>query len=163
MSHIPMKAFSITMFFTLILLISGCAELDSHSKLSRFEGSINVYKGSLRWGEWHGAIELHRTPENKKQMKKPSEKYLQHLSTIKVKHIEDKMSQMNPDKITGQSLFIIEYRFEDSVKMNTIRHMVYWWHDKETNTWYTKTPLPKEFDMSEEEQRTIKLSPKNQR
>lgn len=145
----------------LLLVITGCGELsglDSNSKVSRFTKSERTYKASLRWGEWIGAIQLHRSPEDK-QIKPFSDEYLEYLSTIKIKNIEAQNSGMNPDKETGQTLYIIEFRFDNSAKINKIRHMVHWWYDKKSNTWFTKTPLPKEFDLPEK--KTIKLSPKN--
>ena len=56
-----------------------------------------------------------------------------------------------------ESLFEIEYRFDNSAVIKKFKHKVKWWFDKENNSWYTDTPLPKEFAKSKS--RTIKLSP----
>lgn len=160
MNHMKRTTIIFALSLALLLTLSGCAELDSHSKTYRFEGSINLYKSSIRWGEWVGALQLYRKPEDK-QVAPPSEQYLRHLEKIKVKHIEELNSQMNPDEKTGQTFFLIEYHMDNSTKIHSIRHKVLWWHDTESKTWFAKTPLPKEFDMSEQEARTIKLSPRN--
>lgn len=146
---------------TLLLLMTACAEMDSHSKVSRFQQSENTYRASLRWGEWLGAIQLQRTKpgsnSDSKGFIQPSEAYLNHLDTIKVTHIETLSSAMHEDKKTAATLFLIEYRFDNSAIINKIRHKMTWWHDQESNIWYTDTPLPEEFDLPQ--YRTIKLSP----
>ena len=83
---------------------------------------------------------------------------LAHLDTIKVTHTEVLSSAMSESEGTGESHIIIQYRFDTSVKINSIRHTVSWWRDEQSNTWFTDTPLPKEFDQPKH--KTIKLSPK---
>ena len=158
-----MKLFVKAIFISsiLLLLMTACAELDSHSKISRFQQSENTYRAALRWGEWLGAFQLQRikpgSNNNSKVIQPPSEAYLDHLDTIKVKHIEVLSSGMHEDKETGETRFLIEYRFDNSAIIKKIRHKVSWWHDRKSNIWFTSTPLPKEFDLPK--YRTIKLSP----
>ena len=146
---------------SILLLMTACAEMDSHSAISRFIQSEDTYKASLRWGEWMGVFQLYRNKpgnqSNKTKIKPPSEEYLEHLETIIVTHIEVLHSGMHKDKETGDTLFLIEYRFDFSTKVKKIRHKIAWWHDDKSNIWYTATPLPKEFDLPK--RRTIKLSP----
>jgi len=140
----------------------------------------------MRWAEWSTYLYLLRKKPNSNQAEKvitirdPStakkykviedqttsyndseeeklskEALIDHLSTIKVKRAEVLSSSMNGD--TGESRILIEYRFDNSAKINSIRHKVHWWHDKESNTWFSETPMPKEFEPGK---KTIKLSPK---
>lgn len=155
--------------FILILLVScivSCAEIagmDSHSSISRFKHSEDLYKASLRWGEWINIFQLQRPRDSDdiSAVKPPSEALLTHLAHIKVTHTETLSSGINEDKATGQTLFLIEYHFDNSAKIQTIRHKVDWWYDSENNIWFTNTSLPKEFDVPETAPGTIKLSPKN--
>ena len=147
----------------ILLLITACAEMDSHSSISRFQKSEDVYRASMRWGEWTNLFQLMKDkPDSNAESAKltpPSEAYLTHLDSIKVKHIEVVSSGMNDKKGTGESRFKIEYRFDHSAKIKLIRQTVSWWYDKKNNLWFTNTPLPEEFDLPKS--RTIRLSPKD--
>lgn len=145
--------------FILILLVS-CAEMDSHSPISRFQQSEKLYISSIRWGEWINIFQLQKSRYDNSVFKSPSDELLTHLSHIKVTHTETLSSAMNEDKATGSSLFLIEYRFDNSAKVKILRHKVDWWHNPENNIWYTSSSLPEEFDLPETEPGTIKLSPK---
>lgn len=145
-----------------MLLLTACAELDSHSQISRFQKSEDVYRASMRWGEWTNMFQLMRDKPgsdiNSTKLKPLSDEHLTHLETIKVKHIEVLSSGMNEEEGTGESRLKIEYRFDHSAKIQSFKHTVSWWYDKESNNWFTSTPLPEEFDLPKS--RTIKLSPR---
>ena len=133
--------------------------MNSHSEASRFQNAEDVYRASMRWGEWDNAFQLMKErPDSITKLKPPSEEYSTHLGTIKIKEIEVLSSGMNADLGTGQSKFKINYRFENSAVIKNIRHTIVWWYFKEANIWLTDTPLPKEFDLPKV--KTIKLSPK---
>ena len=181
----------------ILLLITACAELDSHSNISRFQQSEDLYQAGMRWGEWSKVLYLIRprpessnsekmitkvNPDNGKkyqvveikqgnndsiaEQKKSNEELLIHLDTIKVAHTEILSSFMNDAEGTGESRMLIEYRFDTSAKIRTLRYTVSWWHDEQSNTWFTDTPLPKEFEKpiaketENKKRKTIKLSPK---
>lgn len=138
------------------------AEMDSHSSISRFNRSENVYRASMRWSEWENVYQLMKpNPESpdKTELKSPSDEYLDYLETIKVAHIEVLKSGITEEDKSGKSLFLIEYRFDNSAVIHKLRHTVYWWYLEKDNTWFTDTPLPEEFAMPKH--RTIKLSPKH--
>lgn len=145
----------------ILLLLTACAEMDSHSSISRFQKSEDVYRASMRWGEWTNAFQLMRekpgSDSSSTELKPLTDDYLSYLETIKVKHVEVLASGMNEKEGSGESKLKIEYRFDNSLKINTIRQTVSWWYDKESNHWFTNTPLPKEFDLPKS--KTIKLSP----
>jgi len=145
-----------------MLLLSACAEMDSHSQISRFQKSEDVYRASMRWGEWTNTFQLMRdkpgSDNSNSKLKPLSDEYLTHLETIKVKHIEVLSSGMSKKEGTGESRLKIEYHFDHSAKIQLVRHTVSWWYDKESNNWFTGTPLPKEFDLPKS--KTIKLSPR---
>ncbi|MCK5649677.1 MAG: hypothetical protein KAI22_12445 [Gammaproteobacteria bacterium] len=169
-----------------LLLVSACAELDSSSAINRFQKSEDLYLASMRWGEWTNVLQLTRdrpekpSAENSEKLqlmavksdrdepsaeqesstnKNPSyNELLSHLDTIKVTHTEVLSSALSETKDTAESHMIIEYRFDTSVKINSIRHKVSWWRDEKSDNWFTDTPLPKEFDLPK--RKTIKLSPK---
>ncbi len=153
----------LTVSSLILLLMTACAELDSHSTISRFQDSEDVYRASMRWGEWTNLFQLMKdkpdSEADSSALKSPSEAYLIHLDSIKVKQIQVISSAMNDKEGTGESRFKIEYRLDNSAKINLIRHTVSWWYDKENNLWFTTTPLPEEFDLPQS--RTIRLSPKN--
>lgn len=153
----------LTVSSLILLLMTACAELDSHSTISRFQDSEDVYRASMRWGEWTNLFQLMKdkpdSEADSSALKSPSEAYLTHLDSIKVKQIQVISSAMNDKEGTGESRFKIEYRLDNSAKINLIRHTVSWWYDKENNLWFTTTPLPEEFDLPQS--RTIRLSPKN--
>ena len=146
----------------ILLFITACAEMDSHSSVSRFKQSEDTYKGSMRWGEWASIFQLMRdkpgSDAGSSKLKPPSDEYLMHLDTIKVKNIEVLSSGRNDKQGTGESRFKIEYHLHNSAKINSIRQTVSWWYDDKNNFWFTSTPLPKEFDLPQS--KTIKLSPR---
>lgn len=149
-----------------LLLFSACADMDSHSTISRFNKSENTYRASIRWGEWPGVFQLQKPVPwlntEQAEIKPPSEEYSKHLETIKVVHIDVISSGMHQNEKTGESVLNIEYHFENSTKVHKLRHKVSWWHDKESNIWFTNSTLPEEFDLPKAKTRmknTIKLSP----
>ena len=157
--HYLQSKFIFILFSSLLLILSGCAELDSHSSISRFVKAENVYRASIRWEEWEGLSQLMRSnPETSDSKMKPiSEEQREHLESIKVAHVEVLSSGIIEEDKSGESLFEIEYRFDNSAVIKKFKHKVKWWFDKENNSWYTDTPLPKEF--AKPKSRTIKLSP----
>lgn len=172
-SIIKTKLTSSLVVLSMLLLMTACgqlAELDSHSTVSRFQKAEDLYKASMRWGEWPTLFHLIKprpeqatqitSIENNKQEKlqPPSEALLTHLDTIKVSSIDVLSDTMNEKSGTAKTRFQIDYYREDSTKIHTFRHTVMWWYDKEGNNWFSDTPLPKEFALPEHP--TIKLSPK---
>ena len=120
------KLFTVLTVSSLILLLmTACAEMDSHSTISRFQNSEDVYRASMRWGEWSNVFQLMKDkPDSNAESTKlapPSEAYLTHLDSIKVKHIEVISSGINDKEGTGESKFKIEYRFDHSAKIKLIR------------------------------------------
>ncbi len=153
--------FLITLSFFILLFNTGCADLasmNSHSKISRFQNSENVYRMAIRWAEWNDLFHLMKDrPDSLNKLKQPSEYYLLHLETIKVKQVDLLGSNMDKKLGTGSSQFNIGYHTDSSLKINSVRHIVHWWYHKKSNIWFTDTPLPKEF--APPKLRTIKLSP----
>jgi len=148
---------SLVLFF--LTLITSCAEMDSHSEISRFQNSENVYRASMRWGEWSNLFQLMRErPDSTSKLTALSEEYITHLEGIKIKDIEVLNSNMSEKSGTGETRFKIGYRLDNSLKIIPIKHTVSWWYQEEANIWFTDTPLPKEFDLPKT--KTIKLSPK---
>ncbi len=172
-SVIRKKLSIVVILLSILFLITACgdlAELDTHSTVSRFQKSEDLYKASLRWGEWPTFFHLIRprtaqaTPlttdavDNKAEaFKPPSEELLNHLDTFKVSGVEVLSSAMNEKQGTGKTRFQIDYYRDDSTKINSFRQSVDWWYDKPSNNWYTDTPLPEEFALPRHP--TIKLSP----
>lgn len=166
--------------FLTILLATACAELDSSSAINRFQKSEELYLASMRWGEWTNVLQLIRdqpekpgaenaeklpvmavksdSNERSTEQKFSYNELLNHLETIKVTHTEVLSSAMSEEEGTGESLVIIDYRFDTSVKIKSIRHTISWWRDEQSDNWFSDTPLPKEFDQPKH--KTIKLSPK---
>lgn len=81
--------------------------MDSHSSISRFQKSENIYRASMRWGEWTNTFQLMRdkpdSDSGSTKLKPPSEEYLVHLDTIKVKFVEALSSGMNEEEGSGES------------------------------------------------------------
>ena len=156
----------------ILLIITACAELDSHSPVYRFQKAEDAYRAGMRWGEWESVLyQIRPNPktvvvtvdstdeaDNYIKEKTSRDELLTHLVTIKVTNAEALSSSMNEDEGTGETRMMIQYRFENSAKIQTIRYKVSWWHDEKSNTWFTETPLPKEFEPPKH--KTIKLSPK---
>lgn len=155
------KNIFISFFLLTILFTSSCAELDSHDKSYRFNDSITLYKNSLRWGQWTNLIQLQRPePEaDNTDFEDPAQYSLIKLKKIKVTHIEDIGTQMDPNERNAKTIFLIEFHFDNSSVITSIHHTVNWWYDEENNLWFTNTALPKEFKLAEKQLKTIKLSP----
>ncbi|MCW8930291.1 MAG: hypothetical protein OQL19_08655 [Gammaproteobacteria bacterium] len=188
-----MLTFAIIPF--ILFMITACAELDSHSSLSRFQSAEDLYISSMRWGEWSSYLYLIRAKPTKKQTGKiitltdpntgnkyevvetqvdsnnatdaqqssndkttEREELLLHLDTIKVSHVEVLSSSLNEEKGTAKSRMLIEYHHDNSAKIKTLHYNVFWWHDETSNSWFSQTPMPKEFEPPKH--KTIKLSPK---
>lgn len=136
--------------------------MDSHSAISRFQKSEDIYRASMRWGEWTNTFQLMRdnpdSDNSTAKLKPPSEELLIHLDTIKVQHVEVLDSGMDEKEGKGQSRFKIEYNLDNSAVIKSIRHTVSWWYDRKANHWFTDTPLPEELDLPKT--KTIRLSPK---
>ncbi len=163
-------------------MVTACAELDSHSSVSRFQNSEDTYREGMHWEEWEKVLYLTRTKAendlatdkatqmnphtgkeyevinaNNEEKKREFEELIEHLETIKVLRTEVLSSSMNDDAGTGATRLLIEYRFNNSTKIQTIRQRLSWWHDEKINIWFTETPLPEEFTPPKK--KTIKLSP----
>ncbi len=169
------------------LLVTACSELDSHDVVYRFQKSEDNYRAAMRWGEWGTILYMTRprpanllvktdSADNRTYQVKETkagiddgenlsadeeitrEALIAHLETILVSHTEVTGSSVSNGKGTGTTRMIIQYHFDNSARIQTLRYKLSWWHDKESNTWFTETPLPEEF--MPKKSRTIKLSPK---
>lgn len=160
----PFQKYTLIFFITLSLLLTSCAELDSHSKIYRFNDSENTYKASLRWGQWMNLLQLQRNdPDSgeKVTFSEVSNEYLEQLNHIKVTHIESIGSSMNAEGTKSKVIYLIEFHYDSSSIIKKINHTVDWWYDEPNNFWYTSTALPKEFNLNKQPKlNTIKLSPK---
>ena len=156
----PLLTISILLLSLFLLTAcAGLAEMDSHSKIARFQNAEDVYRASMRWGEWNNVFQLMKDkPDSTEKLKPPSDDASVYLEKIKVRDIEVLSSGMKKDLGTGHSKFRIGYRFENSAVIKTLHHNVSWWYYEKGNVWFTDTPLPKEFDLPESN--TIRLSPK---
>ncbi|WP_198264860.1 hypothetical protein [sulfur-oxidizing endosymbiont of Gigantopelta aegis] len=160
----------------ILLFMAACSqlsELDSSSPVFRFQKTEDLYRASMRWGEWPNLFQIMRdnpknkstgqtseqVPLKKEDWNRPTEERMIHLSTIKISSVSALSSGMSEEKGEGTTRLLIEYHFDSSVTVLSLRHTLHWWYDKENNAWYTDTPLPKEFDAPKH--KTIKLSPKH--
>ena len=160
---LPFKKYAFFFFITLSLLLSASCELDPHSKVNRFNDSENIYKASLRWGQWMNLLQLQQSdPDGQKvTFEEASTEYLEQLSHIKVTHIENIGGTMNAEGTKSTNIYLIEFHYDTSTSIKKINHTVDWWFDGPSNFWYTSTGLPKEFNLNIHPQlNTIKLSPK---
>ncbi len=169
------------------LLATACSDLDSHDVVYRFQKSEDNYRAAMRWGEWTTILYMIRPgPESRLMRVDPADKstykvmetktevddgedlsaeqeitredLIAHLETILISHSEVTSSSVNNSKGTGTTRMNIQYHFDNSAIIKTLRYKLSWWHDKESNTWFTDTPLPEEFMPPKK--KTIKLSPK---
>jgi hypothetical protein len=163
------------------------SSLDSHDKTARFQKAEDSYRASMDWGDWPELFLLMRNPPiegeevmmqindpktetpqmiaitvpddtqiKKRQLQQLTDEYLIYLDTIHVSNIKSLSTDLTSND--GQSRMMVQYRFDNSAKVHTVRYTVHWWYDKESNYWFTDTPLPKELDIPK--YKTIKLSPK---
>jgi len=144
----------------LVALVSSCAELDTHNPGNRFQQADNLYRASMRWGEWHSLFQLMKAnPNNPFSKITPlSKEYIEHLSEIQVAHIEVVNTGIVEPEKSAKTIYLIEFHPLNSSVIKKVHLSINWWYDDKLNKWFTDTPLPKEFEPPKK--KTIKLSPR---
>ncbi len=121
-----------------VLALNGCASKHKKQKtLSNFDERIRLYGRLLRWEEYEGAVNMIRH-----QDESSVEIDLDAYNDLQVTYYEVKKVVMGDDLKTAEVEAEINYYFETTNSVKTIRDKQSWWYKEDAETWFLDDDLP---------------------
>ncbi len=125
-----------------MMLISGCASLDSRSLADKLERSVTQYASALRWAYYREAIGFHVTRDEKSAA--VNIEHLENFSVTSFDIISQTLIPSSEVEGINEAVIVAEISYFHKglgyvrkLKLNQI-----WWHGKETKHWLIETDFP---------------------
>lgn len=121
----------------LILLVMGCAGIQTGEKMAQFDETSRAYMRAIRWGEYEAALSF-KKPADMEDTMPDVEGY----RNVRVTNYRVKQTIISEDK--SKIIQIVEfqyYRMSDVTVKNLVDRQK-WEYDEEFENWYLLGDLP---------------------
>ncbi len=136
-----MKTKTLLIIFTALCIsliaLSSCASKQKQKTLNSFDERIHLYGRLLRWKEYEGAANMIQH-----QDESSVEIDLDTYKDLRVTDYEVKKVEMGDELKTAEVEAEIDYYFETTNSVETIRDKQTWWYNEEAETWFLDDDLP---------------------
>ncbi|MGD8344533.1 MAG: hypothetical protein PVI38_14445 [Desulfobacterales bacterium] len=120
-----------------LLLILGCASMETGEKMSQFDTTSRAYLRAIRWGEFEAAFAFKKLTDRDEEL--PD---FEDYRTVKVTNYKVKQTIISEDQ--SKIIQIVDfqyYRMKDVTVKNLIDRQK-WAYDKEQEKWFLHSDLP---------------------
>lgn len=123
--------------FIFVLLVAGCASIETGNKMSLFDQTARAYGRAIRWGNFEEAYAF-------KKFANPNEKLpnFDNYRQIRVTDYVVKKTIISPDKSEILQIVDIQYYRMSDVTVNVMSVNQQWEYDAEEGRWYLLSELP---------------------
>ncbi|MEJ2116275.1 MAG: hypothetical protein P8X88_09640 [Gammaproteobacteria bacterium] len=136
-----MRSKTLLIIFTILCIslisLSGCASKQKQKTLSNFDERIHLYGRLLRWKEYEGAANMIQH-----QDESSVEIELDTYRDLRVTDYEVKKVMMGDELKTAEVEMEIDYYFETTNSVKTIRDKQTWWYNEKAETWFLNNDFP---------------------
>lgn len=120
-----------------ILIILGCASMETGQKMGQFDETSRAYLRAIRWGEYEAAFAFKKLTARDEEL--PD---FENYRTVKVTNYKVKQTIISEDK--SRIIQIVDfqyYRMKDVTVKNLIDRQK-WEYDKQQEKWFLQSNLP---------------------
>ena len=123
--------------FLLVLLLFGCAGIETGKKMTLFDDTARAYLRTLRWGDYESAYAFKKLPGTDDKM--PD---FRDLSEVRISGYNVKQTILSEDKSTILRIVDFQYYRLSNVTVKNLIDRQKWEYDKEANRWYLTSDMP---------------------
>lgn len=120
-----------------VLMVMGCASMQTGEKMSQFDETSRAYLRAIRWGEFEAAFAFKKLTDTNEEL--PD---FEDYRTVKVTNYKVKQTIISEDK--SKIIQIVDfqyYRMKDVTVKNLIDRQKWEW-DPEQEKWFIQSNLP---------------------
>ncbi len=121
----------------IILLMLGCASMETGEKLSQFDEISRAYLRAIRWGEFEAAFAFKKLTDREEVL--PD---FENYRNVKVTNYKVKQTIISEDKTKIIQLVDFQYYRMKDVTVKTLIDRQKWEYDTEQEKWFLQSDLP---------------------
>ncbi len=121
----------------IILLMLGCASMETGEKLSQFDETSRAYLRAIRWGEFEAAFAFKKLTDREEVL--PD---FENYRNVKVTNYKVKQTIISEDKTKIIQLVDFQYYRMKDVTVKTLIDRQKWEYDTEQEKWFLQSDLP---------------------
>ncbi len=121
----------------IILLMLGCASMETGEKLSQFDETSRAYLRAIRWGEFEAAFAFKKLTDREEVL--PD---FEDYRNVKVTNYKVKQTIISEDKTKIIQLVDFQYYRMKDVTVKTLIDRQKWEYDTEQEKWFLQSDLP---------------------
>ena len=121
-----------------ILLILGCASMETGEKMSHFDETSRAYLRAIRWGEYEAAFAFKKLAARDEEL--PD---FENYRTVQVTNYKVKQTFISEDKSRIIQIVDFQYYRTNDVTVKNLLDRQKWEYDKEQEKWFLQSHLPK--------------------
>ncbi len=120
-----------------ILLILGCASMETGEKMSQFDETSRSYLRAIRWGEFEAAFAFKKLSAREEEL--PD---FENYRTVKVTNYKVKQTIISEDQSKIIQIVDFQYYRTKDVTVKNLIDRQKWEYDKEQEKWFLQSNLP---------------------
>ena len=120
-----------------ILLILGCASMQTGEKMSQFDETSRAYLRAIRWGEFEAAFAFKKLSDREEEL--PD---FENYRTVKVTNYKVKQTIISEDQSKIIQIVDFQYYRTKDVTVKNLIDRQKWEYDKEQEKWFLQSDLP---------------------
>ncbi len=120
-----------------ILLILGCASMETGEKMSQFDETSRAYLRAIRWGEFEAAFAFKKLSDREEEL--PD---FENYRTVKVTNYKVKQTIISEDQSKIIQIVDFQYYRTKDVTVKNLIDRQKWEYDKEQEKWFLQSNLP---------------------
>ena len=121
----------------IILLMLGCASMETGEKLSQFDETSRAYLRAIRWGEFEAAFAFKKLSDREEVLPDFAD-----YRNVKVTNYRVKQTIISEDKTKIIQMVDFQYYRMKDVTVKTLVDRQKWEYDAEKEKWFLQSDLP---------------------
>jgi hypothetical protein len=122
----------------LVLVLTGCASVESKERIESLDRSLITYGKALRWGEYEEAA-LYRLPRDGRPVRSVNRDDFKDIRVTSYQVFEQRFNRAQTEAGVTMS---ISYYHEDTGTARTITDQQTWWYEPNQKRWFLDGDLP---------------------
>ena len=120
-----------------VLLILGCASMETGEKMSQFDETSRAYLRAIRWGEFEAAFAFKKRTASNEEL--PD---FEGYRTVKVTNYKVKQTIMSEDQSRIIQIVDFQYYRTKDVTVKNLIDRQKWEYDNDQEKWFLQSDLP---------------------
>ena len=121
----------------ILLLLSGCASMETGERMNQFDSASRTYIRSIRWGDYEAAYSFKKIGQNEAELPDFEEYRNVKVTNYKIKH-----TIISEDKTKVIQIVDFQYYRMKDVTVKQLIDRQKWEYDEEQEKWFLLSDLP---------------------